>query len=177
MEKNIVKKTAALVRKIQREIAGESNRVQMVSDDYLPTVAKVVPAYGNLYRRVISDPALENKLEYAQSAPVIEGSDADVHNVRCFDNLIGKLAKSFNKDAAILKTPELWPDNKKTMNKLQGKVRRAIDKLNRHSNDLAGSFARVTAYTIGADGEKQPVKELKYNYVDNTLPFFSVKLG
>ncbi len=174
MATTLSQKIGAMLRSLKREIVGESSRVPLVPEEYIPL--RFFKAYADMYRRVSSAPTLENRLEFAQGRPVISGDAKDVHNVRCFDRLVNQLIKSFNKEAAILSTPEKWIGNEKTLDMLNSKATRVINKLNKHSKDLAASFARVTAVTTGADGVQKPVKELAYAYGGNN-PFFSVKLG
>lgn len=126
----LTRKIGATLRYLKREILGESNRVQMVPEDYIPL--RFFKAYANFYRHVSSAPALENRLVFAASQPVISGADADVHNVRCLDHVIGKIADPFN---AAAKTT-----------------------IEKHLADIEDSLARVTA--VDADGK--PVREIAY---------------
>lgn len=127
----LTKKIGATLRYLKREVLGESNRVQMVPEEYIPL--RFFKPYANFYRHVASAPALENKLEFAGGQPVISGADADVHNVRCLDHLLGKISNPFNAAA-------------------QGTIAK-------HLADIEDSLVRVSA--VGADG--QPVRELEYS--------------
>jgi hypothetical protein len=151
--KNIHEKIKKNWRKLQREILGESNRVQLLDEAHIPL--KFIRPYANFYRHVASSPTKENRLEFAANRPLLEGDDKDIHQIRCLDHVIGKLTKSFNGSAGI---PE------KTLAKIQG-----------HVNDVSASLLRVSAYM--AIGDKMvPMKQLKYKG-KNGQPVIKIKLG
>lgn len=127
-------------RKLQRELTGESNRVLMVPEDYIPL--QFIPAYVKFYKRMASAPTLESRLEFAAAHPVLEGAPADIHQVRCLDAIIGRLVRAFNRSS------------------VRGSAR-ALRQLKGHIADIAGPLARVTAYTMEGD-VKTPVKYLEY---------------
>ncbi|MCE9508607.1 MAG: hypothetical protein K8R48_09910 [Alphaproteobacteria bacterium] len=151
--KNINEKIKKTWRKLQRGFWGESNRVQLVPEDYIPL--KWIPSYARFYRHVASSPTLENRLQFAANRPLLEGDDNDIHQIRCLDHVIGKLTQSFNGAAGI---PE------KTLAKIYG-----------HINDVSSSLLRVSAYM--AIGDKMvPVKQLEYGGKDGQ-PVIKIKLG
>jgi hypothetical protein len=151
--KNISEKIKKTLRKLQRGFWGESNRVQLVPEDYIPL--KWVPPYARFYRHIASSPALENRLEFAANRPLLEGDDKDIHQIRCLDHVVGKLTKSFNASAGI---PE-----------------KTLAKIYSHINDVSGSLLRVNAYMTLGD-KMVPVKHLEYGG-KNGQPVIKIKLG
>jgi hypothetical protein len=150
--KNIGEKIKKAWRKMQRELSGESNRVSLIPEDYIPL--KFIRPYADFYRHIASAPAMENRLEFAANRPLIEGEGNDVHQIRCLDHVIGKLTAAFN-DAA--------PPSDKARAKIES-----------HIADVADSLKRVRAYiTIG--DKMAPLKYLEYGKAGGTV--VKIKLG
>jgi len=155
--KNPGEKIKKNLRKLQREALGESNRVPLVPEDYIP-LRKIFPPYANFYRHVASSPALENRLEFAASRPVIEGESKDIHQIRCLDAMIGKLTKSFNGSARASE--------------------KMLAKIYSHINDVSDSLQRISACNAGG-GAKTPVECLDYSkeYSKGNRVIVKIKLG
>lgn len=125
--KKIIEKLGKFWRGLQREVLGESNKL----------VIPMPPSHGFMVpMAAASVPNPNNRLQFENSKVMIEGSDWDVHRVRCLDNVIGRLSEGFNAKSAA--------------------------RLEKHVADVAASLQKVRAYRITDDKQKIPVDQLEY---------------
>ncbi|MCE9508609.1 MAG: hypothetical protein K8R48_09920 [Alphaproteobacteria bacterium] len=141
-KKSFGEKLKKFWRGLVREFTGESNRIVLPMTMTHTPMAPMTSA---------SVPNPNNKLEFENSKVTIEGSFRDVHRVRCLDNMIGRLSRSYNE--------------------------KAQKKIDLHIADVADSLKRVSAYTLGVAAETAHIPAEYLEYSKDGQPIAKIKLG